>query len=318
MKKSPVKLIPFKILNDPEAPWSLSHINAMEMWKRGYTGDGVVVAVLDTGCDTKHPFIKHSIIGGINFTEESKPADYSDRNGHGTHICGIISARTNPKNGMRGVAPDAKLLVLKVLNADGTGEIGPILRAMNMAVNWRGQNGKRVNIISMSFGTEQNYPELERAVNIAAQNNILVVTAAGNEGDGTGNTNEVLYPGYYSSVFQVGASDINDRPAEFSNTNRKIDIVAPGVDILSLAPNNGYTVMSGTSMAAPHVAGGAALISSYFLSEYGRLPSREQLVHALKRNATHLKFSRREVGYGLMNLDFFNSHPRQNRYSQGS
>ncbi len=305
MKRSHVRLVPFKVLSAIEAPWSISHINAMEMWKRGYTGDGVVVAVLDTGCSAEHPYIKHSIIGGMNFTDESKPSDISDANGHGTHICGIISARPNPKNGMRGVAPDAKLLVLKVLDSDGTGEIGPILKAINMAVNWRGSHGKRVNIISMSFGTEQNYPELERAVNMAAQKNILVVTAAGNDGDGQKNTNEVIYPGYYSSVLQVGASDINDDPAGFSNTNKKIDIVAPGVDILSLAPNNSYAVMSGTSMAAPHVAGGAALISSYFLREFGKLPTRNQLELAIKKNATRLGFSRREVGYGLMNLDYF-------------
>ena len=206
---------------------------------------------------------------------------------------------------MSGVAPDTKLLVLKVLNGDGTGEVEPILRAINMAVNWRGSHGKRVNIIGMSFGTEQNYPELERAINAAAENNILVVTAAGNDGDGKRSTSEVTYPGFYKSVMQVGASDINDKPALFSNTNKNLDIVAPGVDILSLSPNNGYAVMSGTSMAAPHVAGGAALISSYYLKEFGRLPSREQLISTLKRNTTRLNFSRNEVGYGLLNLDYF-------------
>ena len=192
-----------------------------------------------------------------------------------------------------------------MLKADGTGDITPVSKAINMAVNWRGSHGKRVNIIGMSFGTEQNYSELERAINLAAQNDILVVTAAGNDGDGKRGTSEVTYPGYYKSVMQVGASDINDKPALFSNTNRNLDIVAPGVDILSLNLNNGYTVMSGTSMAAPHVAGGAALISSYYLKEYGRLPTREQLIYMLKRNTTRLNFSRNEVGYGLLNLDYF-------------
>lgn len=301
--------MPFTILENVEPPWSIGHINAPEMWKRGYTGDGAVVAVLDTGCSLTHPYIKHSIIGGMNFTSDygGRTSNYSDNNGHGTHICGIIAARYNRMNGMSGVAPGAKILSLKVLNADGTGEITPILKAINMAINWRGHHGKRVNIISMSFGTEQNYPELERAVDLAAQNNILVVTAAGNEGDGQKGTHEVIYPGYYSSVMQVGASDINNRPAFFSNSNKRLDIVAPGVDILSLNLNNGYTVMSGTSMASPHVAGGAALLTNYYLREYGKYPSRDWLIHMLKRNAQRLNFSRNEVGYGLMNMDYFNS-----------
>ena len=307
MKCKNIKLLPFTVLESTQPPWSLEHIHAVEMWKRGYTGEGVVVAVLDTGCNISHPYIKHSIIGGMNFTNDygGKASNYNDNNGHGTHICGIISAAYNRKNGMSGVAPDTKLLVLKVLNGDGTGEVEPILRAINMAVNWRGSHGKRVNIIGMSFGTEQNYPELERAINAAAENNILVVTAAGIDGDGKRSTIEVTYPGFYKSVMQVGASDINDKPALFSNTNKNLDIVAPGVDILSLSPNNGYAVMSGTSMAAPHVAGGAALISSYYLKEFGRLPSREQLISTLKRNTTRLNFSRNEVGYGLLNLDYF-------------
>lgn len=307
MKCNNIKLLPFTILENVKAPWSLEHIHAAEMWKRGYTGEGAVIAVLDTGCSTTHPYIKHSIIGGMNFTDDygGKESNYMDNNGHGTHICGIISAAYNRHNGMSGVAPGAKLLVLKVLKSDGTGDIKPILSAINMAINWRGKNGKRVNIIGMSFGTEQNYPELERAINIAAQNNILVVTAAGNEGDGKRATSEVTYPGYYKSVMQIGASDINDKPALFSNSNKNLDIVAPGVDILSLNLHNGYTVMSGTSMAAPHVEGAAALIINYYLREYGKFPTREQLVYMLKRNTTRLNYSRNEVGYGLLNLNYF-------------
>ncbi len=307
MNSSNIKLMPFTILEHVEPPWSISHINAAEMWKHGYTGEGAVVAVLDTGCSSTHPYIKHSIIGGMNLTSDynGKKSNYSDNNGHGTHICGIISALYNRQNGMCGVAPGAKILVFKVLNADGSGEITPILRAINMAINWRGRNGKRVNIISMSFGTTENYPELEEAVNLAAKNNILVVTAAGNEGDGKKNTNEVIYPGYYGSVMQVGASDIHDRPALFSNSNQRLDIVAPGVDILSLNTMNGYTVMSGTSMASPHVAGGAALLTSYYLKEYGKYPSRDWLITMLKQNAKRLNFSKSEVGYGLMNMDYF-------------
>ncbi len=307
MKENDVRLLPFSVLEKQRPPWSLSHIHAREMWKRGYTGKDVVIAVLDTGCSTTHPYIKHSIIGGMNFTDDhmGKSSDFSDNNGHGTHICGIISAMYNRKNGMSGVAPDARLLVFKVLGEDGSGDIDPILKAMNTAINWRGPGGKRVNIIGMSFGTEQNYRELEEAVNRAADNNILVVTAAGNDGDGTHRTDEIIYPGYYNSVMQVGASNINDEPAAFSNSNKHLDIIAPGVDILSLGLNNNYTVMSGTSMACPHVAGGAALIISYYMKEYGYIPTRKEIIYQLIRNSQKLNYSRSEVGYGLLNLDIF-------------
>lgn len=307
MKNNDVRLLPFYVLEKQKPPWSISHIHAREMWKRGYTGEGVVVAVLDTGCNTSHPYIRHSIIGGMNFTDDhmGRSSDFSDNNGHGTHICGIISAAYNRKNGMSGIAPDAKLLVLKVLGEDGSGDIEPILKAMNMAINWRGPGGKRVNIIGMSFGTEQNYKELEDAVNRAADNNILVVAAAGNDGDGKRKTDEIIYPGYYNSVIQVGASNINDEPAVFSNSNKHLDIVAPGVDILSLGLNNNYTVMSGTSMACPHVAGGAALIMSYYMKNYGYMPTRKDVIYRLIRNSRKLNYSRNEVGYGLLDLDIF-------------
>ncbi len=301
-----IRLLPFEVLRTARPPWFLEHVHAGEMWKRGYTGEGAVVAVLDTGC-APHPFIRNSIIGGMNFTEENRAnkSDYSDNNGHGTHVSGIIAAQYNRSNGMSGVSPGAKLLELKVLNSDGTGEIGPILKAIYMAVNWRGRNGRRVNVISMSFGTDIDYPELERAVNYAAKNDILVVTAAGNEGDGKRGTSEVTYPGFYGSVLQVGASNIRDEPALFSNTNRNLDIVAPGVDILSLGLSGSYAVMSGTSMAAPMVAGGVSLIISYYIREMGRYPSREEILRMLKKNTRHLNYSRSEVGYGLMDMDYF-------------
>ncbi|MBE5817866.1 MAG: serine protease [Clostridiales bacterium] len=307
MDTKSISLLPFYVQEKHEAPWSLAHINAIEMWRRGYTGQGAVVAVLDTGCNVFHPYIKHSIIGGVDFTSSGKrgASDVSDMNGHGTHVCGIISAAHNRKNGMSGVAPDAKLLVLKVLNEDGSGDIEPILKALRFAVNWRGTNGKRVNVIGMSFGTKQHYPELEEAVDLASQRGILVVTAAGNDGDGNVATGEILYPGYYGSVLQVGASDINDKPAYFSNSNKRLDIVAPGVDILSLGMGNSYTVMSGTSMACPHVIGGAALIISYYLKTFGKYPTREQIISTLIKNTRRLNYSSQWVGYGLLDLDIF-------------
>ena len=116
-------------------------------------GQDVVVAVLDTGCDTNHIDLKDRIIGGRNFTKdyEADPNVYLDNNGHGTHVAGTIAATENGV-GVLGVAPLAKMLVLKVLAGDGSGSYEQIIEAIHYAVNWRGPNQEKVRIISMSLG----------------------------------------------------------------------------------------------------------------------------------------------------------------------
>ncbi len=260
-----IKLFPFEanqIQNKAEEiPYGINLTKAPEMWERGEKGQGVVVAVLDTGCQIDHPDLVGRIIGGKNFAvEDGEPkSDFSDNHHHGTHVSGIIAANING-TGVVGMAPEAKLLVLKVLSKNGIGSYDALIKAINYATLWRGQHNERVRVINMSLGGNKDDPELHKAIKLAAENEILIVCAAGNSGDGNQNTDEIMYPGYYDEVIEVGAVGLNKEIAYFTNSNKELDIFAPGVNILSTYPINLYASLSGTSMAAPHVSGAAALI----------------------------------------------------------
>ena len=283
------------------APWACDMLGVERMHSMGYTGKGVIVAVLDTGCATDHPYIKGAILSGMNLTGDygGDAKKYMDNNSHGTHIAGIISARKNPVNGMYGIAPDARLIIYKVLEGDGGGDVGPIVKAINSAVAYRGENGERVSVISMSFGTPKDYPILRNAIKRAAQSGILLVTAAGNEGDNDNTTSEISYPGYYPQVIQVGAMDKDKKIPPFSNANRNVDLVAPGVKVLSLGLNKDYTVMTGTSMAAPHISGAAAVIAQMYREKYGALPSPARLYSILCSSTESLGYPQRLQGRGM-------------------
>jgi major intracellular serine protease len=215
MKENEVKLLPFnlsKITSSAEkfAEENISpnilDIGSQYKWSRGYTGKGVVIAVIDTGCETSHPDLKDRIIGGYNFTEEHG-GDISiieDTNGHGTHVAGIIAGSKNGR-GIVGVAPNAKLLILKVLDRTGSGSINSLVEAIHYAIDWRGSAGERVKVISLSLGLKKPDSNLYEAIKRAVAHNISVVAAAGNDGDGNIETNEYRYPGAYKEVIEVGA-----------------------------------------------------------------------------------------------------------------
>ncbi|MGL5417755.1 MAG: S8 family serine peptidase [Clostridium sp.] len=135
--------------------------------EKNITGQGVTIAVIDTGCETKHMDLKDQIIGGRNFTKEdnSNPDIFEDYNGHGTHVCGTIAAKGD-NLGLIGVAPEAKLLILKVLDKDGSGDLNGLIKAIKYAVE------KKVDIISMSLGTSANIKELYEAIKLAVQSEI--------------------------------------------------------------------------------------------------------------------------------------------------
>jgi len=282
-------------------PWACDMMGVEEIHRRGYTGKGVIVAVLDTGCATDHPYMKGSILSGMNLTGDygGDPRNFTDNNSHGTHIAGIISARKNPLNGMYGIAPDARLIIYKVLEGDGGGDVGPIVRAINSAIAYRGEKGERVSVISMSFGTPKDYAILRYAIKRAAQSGILLVTAAGNEGDNDNTTSEISYPGYYPHVIQVGAMDKDKKIPPFSNANRNVDLVAPGVSVLSLGLNKDYTVMTGTSMAAPHISGAAAVIIEMYRKRYGTSPSPSRIYSILCSSTENLGYPQRLQGRGM-------------------
>ncbi|WP_345241151.1 S8 family peptidase [Pontibacillus salipaludis] len=301
---SKMKLIPFQLqellgLRD-ETPRGIEMIGADTLWKEGVEGEGSVVAVIDSGCQIDHPDLENSIIDWHNFTNGSR-RNVTDENGHGTHVAGTIAASLNRK-GVVGAAPKSKLLILKAFDANGETSYQTIIQAIQYATKWRGPRGEKVRIISMSFGGSRDYSLLHKAIRRAVDQDILIVCAAGNQGDGNARTSEQMYPGFYKEVVQVGAVDYEGQMADFTNTNDEIDLVAPGVDIISTYPGNQYAKLSGTSMATPHVAGAAALLLEKGNKEFGRTLTEPELYALLVKHTRDLGLSKSIEGNGLIDL----------------
>jgi major intracellular serine protease len=286
-----------------EVPSGVSLIQAPEVWGESNQGAGNIVAVIDTGVQMDHPDLADRIIGGRNFTTDYQgdPTIFLDNNGHGTHVSGTIAATLNG-SGVVGVAPQANILALKVLTGEGNGQYEWIINAIHYAVNWRGPNNERVRIISMSLGGPEHVPELHEAIKNAVNQNILVVVASGNEGDAREESFEFSYPGNYNEVIQVGSVNFDLNIAPFSNTNDEIDLVAPGVDILSTYPNSDYAVLSGTSMATPHVAGALALLINMAEGQFSRPLIESEIYAQLIKHTLPLGHGKSAEGNGLVSL----------------
>jgi len=215
-------------------------------------GEGIKVAVLDTGIDYKHSDLAPNIKGGISIVDDYS-TDFMDVNSHGTHCAGIIGAIEN-ETGVTGVAPKCDIYGVKVLGSGGSGSYDSIAKGIYWAIE------NHMDIISMSLGGSQDYLPLHLAVTSATNKGIWVVCAAGNESEGDATTMERSYPGMYPEVVSVAASDKFNHIAYFSNNNDEIDITAPGVNIISTIPDNKYASYSGTSMACPLISGVLALM----------------------------------------------------------
>lgn len=303
-----VRLIPFEIKavqqQADEIPPGVQMIGAPSLWEKGHRGQGVVVAILDTGCQTDHPDLQGRIIDGRNFTADynGNMNNYSDNNGHGTHVAGTIAASNNG-TGVVGVAPEAKLLILKVLSGEGSGSYDSIIQGIKYAVNWRGPNGERVRVINMSLGGPEDVSALENAIIEAVLNDISVVVAAGNEGDSREDTFEWAYPSAYPDVIEVGAVDMHRELAYFSNNNNQVDCVAPGVGIKSTYLGSRYAVLNGTSMATPHVSGALALLINWAEKEFRREMNEAEMYAQLIKRTEELPYFKSSVGNGLVKLD---------------
>lgn len=266
-------------------PWGILRVNATVAWPLS-RGTGVKVAVLDTGIGP-HPDLV--VYGGYNFV--SNNGNYGDDFGHGTHVAGTIAALDNTI-GVVGVAPEAKIYAVKMLNSAGSGTIDQAVSA----IQWSVTNGMK--ILSMSWGTTTDFQALHDAVNAAYASGLLLIAAAGNTGNSAGTGDSVNYPAKYDTVIAVAALDQNNVRASFSSTGPKVEISAPGVNVNSTYLNNGYTTMMGTSMATPHVSGVAALV-------WARNPSltNAQVRQILQNTAIDLWTPGRDnrTGYGLVN-----------------
>jgi len=295
-----MKLIPFELVEQleftNEIPKGIEIIQAPEMWKET-KGKGITIAVLDTGCDIDHPDLQNRIIGGQNFTSDdgSDPLKFDDYNGHGTHVSGTIAASLND-NGVAGVAPEANLLILKVLGENGSGQYDWIIQAINYAID------QKVDIISMSLGGPSDVKELHDVIIKAVNENILVVCAAGNEGDGQDSTDELGYPGCYNEVISVGAVNLDRQSSPFTNSNNEVDLVAPGEKVTSTYLNGTYATLSGTSMATPHVSGALALLKVISTVSFERDLTAPELYSQLIKRTVPLGNSPKIEGNGLIYL----------------
>ncbi|MFS0907666.1 S8 family peptidase [Priestia aryabhattai] len=303
-----VKLIPYTIESivdtTNETPKGINLIQAPSIWEDSNQGEGIVIAVIDTGIETDHPDLKDQIIGGRNFTSDHNgdPGVFEDNNGHGTHVSGTIAASLNNK-GVVGVAPKAKILSLKVLTGEGSGDYEWIINAINYAVEWRGPQKERVRVISMSLGGPEDVPELHKAIQNAVNKDVSVVVAAGNEGDDREDTFEFAYPGSYNEVIQVGAVDSNLKLAPFTNTNDEVDLVAPGIEVVSTYLEHKYASLSGTSMATPHVAGAIALLINLSEKEFGRPLIEAEIYAQLVKRTLPIGYRKSSEGNGFLVLN---------------
>ncbi|MBD2609370.1 S8 family serine peptidase [Scytonema hofmannii FACHB-248] len=255
--------------------WGADLVKAPEAWAKGYTGKGVVVAVVDTGVDRNHDDLKNNIwtntkeIAGNGIDDDGNGYiddvngwnfDGNDNNtldvaGHGTHVSGTIAGEKNDF-GVTGIAYDAYIMPVKVLNDSGSGSYDAIAQGIRYAAD----NG--ANVINLSLGGSYPNSVLESALKYASSKGAIVVMAAGNDSG--------LQPGYPARYadqtgIAVGAVDKNNQLASFSNLagfNPLTYVTAPGVDVYSTLPGNKYASYSGTSMATPHVAGVVALMLS--------------------------------------------------------
>jgi len=279
-------------------PTSGADIKATTAWDQTQGDAGTVIAIVDTGVDMTHAELIHKVVSaGHDFINDDD--DATDDNSHGTWVAGIAAAETNNNEGIAGVAWNCKVLPVKVMDSYGNGYYDQMIEG----IIWAADNGAKV--INISAGGDEDDAALEAACQYAYEKNVVVVAAAGNDGT------SVSYPAAYDAyVLAVGATDYNDEVASFSNPGPQVDVAAPGVWILGPAPqwyvgtgNLPYVFASGTSGAAPEVAGLAALI----ISQKPWLTAK-QVMNIIRYTADDVNKSSfpgedDHVGYGRINME---------------
>ena len=229
--------------------WEITAFNLPKTW--GWTqGEGVTVAVLDTGADLEHEDLIDNLLPGKNFVNPKLPPQ--DDQGHGSHVTGTICAANN-KLGTVGVAPKSKVVPVKVLDSKGSGKLSDV----SNGVIWAADQG--VDFITMSLGSPNPSKILHDAIKYASSKGVVVWCAAGNAGQ----THNIFYPAAHPETIGIGAINENFDRAGFSCTGPDLDFLAPGVKILSTVPKNWYAILSGTSMANPFAVGIGCLLLSY-------------------------------------------------------
>lgn len=271
--------------------WGLHLYGIPQAWA-STKGEGICVAVLDTGCQLDHPDLNGAIVGSQDFTRS--PIGPLDGQGHGTHCAGTIAARKNGI-GVVGVAPKCSLLIGKVLGDSGSGSDDWVAAGIRWAVK------QGADVISMSLGSPSESTAIRMAIIDAVESGVFVICAAGNDG----RDNSVNYPARFPESIAVAAVDRHGRVARFSSRGPEVDIAAPGQDILSTYIGSHYAKLSGTSMATPFASGVVALMLSKHRQDAGDSPIRTvpELREHLSRTARDAGSTGHDPAYGYGLID---------------
>jgi len=274
-----------------DAPWSQKMLGPERVWP--FTrGSGVTVAVLDSGVDANHPQLRNRVDAGFDAVRGGGPAN-TDCVGTGTQVAGAIAARQASSIGFVGMAPNATILPIRVISEEGArrGEADPAVLARGIEEAAK----RKADVIVVSAITYTDTPQLRDIVTEVQRKGIIVVAAVGDRGDADGG-NPTPYPAGYGSVIGVGAIDQNGRPWAKSQRGSYVDLVAPGVEVVTLQRGGGLTVVTGTHVAAGFVGGAAALVTGERGAETTGSEARRLLL------ATAVPTVRDERhGYGIVN-----------------
>jgi thermitase len=283
------------IPNDPffaTKQWGPQKINAPAAWDTTTGSLSSIIAILDTGITSAHPKFSGKILaGGTNCTPDIGGVE--DANGHGTHVAGIAAATGNTGVGIAGMAWVSPILPIKVVDSTGRADSFWVACGIDAGRIYAIANPTTRVVENLSLGGEGYAIVMKDAIDAAIQNNVLIVAASGNTGKAT-----ILFPAGYPGVMAVGATTPTNDRAAFSSYGSYLSVVAPGVDIYSTWLGGGYIFLSGTSMAAPHVSGVAALVRGL---NQGLTPA--QVRAQIEQTATRLSPSGfdPQFGWGLVN-----------------
>ncbi|MFB6200815.1 MAG: S8 family serine peptidase, partial [Halorhabdus sp.] len=292
-------------------PWGVERIDARTA-TTGIADDAkneVTVAVIDTGIEYTHPDLDGSVTWGANFSQGASASGLStatDENGHGTAVAGIIAAEDNDM-GTVGVAPGVEVYAIKVLDSNGYGSLSNVVAGIDASL--RGEDGTLgtdddADVLTLSLGSSTGSDSLQ-AIVAEASDHAVVVSAAGNNGDGSVITNNVTYPAKYQSSIAVAATNRYDQTPTFSAEGDEVELAAPGVDVTTTWLGGGTASFSGTSAAAPHVAGTAALVIANDLGDGIRDLTPQEVRSRLQNTAVDIEVEGIDdtSGYGLIQAD---------------
>ncbi|MFA6584789.1 MAG: S8 family serine peptidase [Elusimicrobiaceae bacterium] len=262
-------------------PWGVMTVNAPAAWQKGYMGQGVKIAIIDSGITSSNADLSNRLLESFSFTASAQsPTE------HGTQVSGVLAASLN-NTGVVGVAPACSLYNIQTVGDDGIVRLSNLVEAIDKAIELDAK------LINLSLNLKKESLALKYAIYKAYEKGILSICAAGNGGEDT-----LSYPARYPFVVSVAAMTIRQKPARFSNRGEGLSFIAPGADILTTGPKWNYVVCSGTSFAAPHVTGLAAIA----INAGAQTP--KTIMEKLKQAAHKLPgVEDAYQGFGLINAD---------------